>query len=147
MNPSKDSLRKRSPRIVFAWLCALAAASAHAENCTPFLDVVAANLSTPVLSLSSCEIAVAPPWLEGPIGQVWQLTPPAHARWKTALDGDALRPAVLGASLQVRAVDHRLPNGPLLLRISARLPSPAAWRWDGARGELAMVRHPSPQGH
>lgn len=120
-----------------------APAIAGAAACAPFLDILDATRETVVLSLSRCDVRPAAAWPDPWRAQAWHLTAPARERWRNALGSDALRTDLLAARLRARPADPALLAGPLLFRISARLPAPAAWRWDVDRGEIAFAPHPS----
>jgi len=122
--------------------CALCGA-ANAVACEPFLDILDAQRDRVVLSLSRCDVHATAAWADPWRAQAWQLSAAARQRWRQTLAAEPLHTDLLAARLRARPADPALPAGPLLLRISARLPAPAAWRWDGEHGEIAFAPHPS----
>ncbi|WP_374600452.1 hypothetical protein [Niveibacterium sp.] len=135
------SMRWRAALLATALLAAPGIAGAAA--CEPFLDVLDAARETVVLSLSRCDVRPAAAWPDPWQASTWRLSARARERWRKALAGDGLHSDLLAARLRARPADPQQLPGPLLLRISARLPAPAAWRWDAERGELAFAPHPS----
>ena len=133
---------QKTKTIVTTAVWALLAGTAQAQDCKPFVDLLSADRQSTVLSLNSCEVREAAGWGEYPQTQVWRLQPDALLRWKSALDGHALSADLAGAQLRAQPRYEGLAPGPLLNRISARLVKPAAWRWDAARGEIALSAEP-----
>jgi hypothetical protein len=122
---------------------ALAVHCAQAESCSPFVDVLSADRSVVLLSLSSCEVEPITALPDQAGSRAWRLAPQAQVRWHSALVQAERYSDLLAASLRLRPANAALFAGPLLLKISARLPAPAAWRWDDKRGELRYAPHPS----
>ena len=146
MNMNRQTTPYTSRLSGSGWLAALAASAwllvalpAQAQACTPFLEVLSPDRQTSVLSLNTCEVSAAQAWAESPSSKVWQLTAAAQQRWAAALQGEPLLLPLMDAQLRTRHLAEGLQSGPLLNRISARLVSPASWRWDARSGELALL--------
>lgn len=108
MNPKERGAPHHQPLIrswlvgIAVWASASIASPAQAQDCAPLLEVLSADRQSTVLSLNTCEVVEALPWLESPSGKAWQLKPAALQRWTSALKGEAMTLALLESRLRTR---------------------------------------------